>query len=45
MKESAFQIILVTRENKEFVAVVQHARHTMEKRQRLITFLWLRMIG
>ena len=45
MKESAFQLITMSPKDKELDEVLRHARHTLEKRQRFISFLFLKMMG
>ncbi|KKN50764.1 hypothetical protein LCGC14_0629340 [marine sediment metagenome] len=45
MKESAFQLVVLSPRDKEFVAAMKHIRHTIEKRRRFISFLYMRMIG
>lgn len=44
-KESGFQIVTVSPRDKEFVQVWRHVEHTMEKRVRFYSFLWLKMMG
>ena len=45
MDKLVFQSIPVTRRDQEFIDLVKHVRHLMEKRQRLVSFLWMRMVG
>ena len=45
MKESAFQLITLSPKDKEFVEAMKHAKHTIEKRHRFISFLYLKMLG
>jgi len=45
MKQSALQIITLSPRDEEFSQSIKHAREDMEKRFRLITFLYSKMIG
>jgi len=45
MKASAFQIVTLSKPDKEFSQLLAYARHVREKHARFIAFLFMRMIG
>lgn len=45
MKESGFQLIHVSKCDKEYLKVIKDIRHWQEERARVASFLWLRMAG